>query len=339
MSDRPRISFGIIVLNGEPFTRYCLRALYPWAHEILVVEGACPAASSVATAEGHSTDGTVEAIRRFQVEEDPEKKVRLIQRDGFWKEKDEQSQAYAERATGDWLWQVDVDEFYAPHAFELVFDRLQREPETTAVSFEQITFWGAPEYQVDGWYLRRGSSEYHRLFRWGPDHRYVTHRPPTVVDGRGRDLRRLRWIRGRTLARDGVNLFHYSLLFPKQVQEKCAYYGNLEKARRPEAERWAEQVFGRLERPYRVHNVYQHPSWLERHEGPHPPEARRMVEEARAGRIDVVLRDCVDVERLLASPRYRAGRAVLRALAPVDALTWRLRQLGRPLRDAWRRIG
>ena len=32
---------------------------------------------------------------------------------GFWPgEKDEQSRAYAARATGDYLWQVDVDEFY-----------------------------------------------------------------------------------------------------------------------------------------------------------------------------------------------------------------------------------
>ena len=35
--------------------------------------------------------------------------------DGFWPgEKDEQSRAYASRATGDYLWQVDVDEFYRP---------------------------------------------------------------------------------------------------------------------------------------------------------------------------------------------------------------------------------
>ena len=39
VSALPRISFGIIVFNGEPFTRYCLRALYPFAHEIIVVEG------------------------------------------------------------------------------------------------------------------------------------------------------------------------------------------------------------------------------------------------------------------------------------------------------------
>ena len=60
--DLPKITFGIIVLNGEPFTRYCLRALYPFAHEILVVEGAAP----VATPDGRSTGGTLETLYRFK---------------------------------------------------------------------------------------------------------------------------------------------------------------------------------------------------------------------------------------------------------------------------------
>jgi hypothetical protein len=64
--DLPKITFGIIVLNGEPFTRYCLRALYPFAHEILVVEGAAPAAAEAATPDGHSTDGTLETLYRFK---------------------------------------------------------------------------------------------------------------------------------------------------------------------------------------------------------------------------------------------------------------------------------
>src|SRR5512143_3284299 len=93
------ISFGIIVLNGEPFTRYNLRALYPFAHEIIVVEGAVQAAAGIATPDGHSTDGTLEALRRFKAEEDPEGKLQIVTRDGFWSEKDEQSQAYATRAT------------------------------------------------------------------------------------------------------------------------------------------------------------------------------------------------------------------------------------------------
>src|SRR5579884_2140828 len=106
------ISFGIIVLNGEPFTRYCLRALYPFAHQILVVEGACHRARASASADGHSIDGTLEVLQRFQELEDPERKIQIITKQGYWSEKDEQSQAYAERATGDLLWQVDIDEFY-----------------------------------------------------------------------------------------------------------------------------------------------------------------------------------------------------------------------------------
>ena len=35
-----QVTFGTIVLNGEPFTRHNLRALYPFAHQIIVVEGA-----------------------------------------------------------------------------------------------------------------------------------------------------------------------------------------------------------------------------------------------------------------------------------------------------------
>jgi hypothetical protein len=35
----PRIAFGMIVLNGEPFTQYNLRSLYPCAYQIVVAEG------------------------------------------------------------------------------------------------------------------------------------------------------------------------------------------------------------------------------------------------------------------------------------------------------------
>jgi hypothetical protein len=51
----PKVTFGIIVLNGEPFTRYNLRALYPFAHEIIVVEEASPAAAHAATPDGQQS--------------------------------------------------------------------------------------------------------------------------------------------------------------------------------------------------------------------------------------------------------------------------------------------
>lgn len=53
MAALPKITFGMIVLNRQPSTRYKLRALYPFAHEIIVVQGASPLAAHVATPAGY----------------------------------------------------------------------------------------------------------------------------------------------------------------------------------------------------------------------------------------------------------------------------------------------
>jgi hypothetical protein len=315
------------VLNGEPFTRYCLRALYPFAHEIIVVEGAAPAAAEIATPDGHSTDGTLETLHRFKDEEDREDKVQIITREGFWSEKDEQSQSYAKKATGDYLWQVDIDEFYDPRDMQAILEMLRDDPEITAVSFQQISFWGGFDYLVDGWYLQRGAEIYHRLFKWGLGYQYATHRPPTVLDPHGRDLRQLKWVKGHELARLNVYLYHYSLLFPQQVIEKCEYYGSAPWLRRKKAQKWAREVFLELKSPYRVHNVYRYPSWLERFDGDHPPQVKALRDDIKAGRISVQTRSTDDIEKLLNSFSYRLGRAVLKGLEPCDRLrlfVWQL---------------
>ena len=99
-----RIAFGMIVFNGEPFVEYNLSAVYPVAHQIIVVEGACLSSTSVAGHNGHSTDGTLESLYRFKHELDPENKVVIVTAadegyvDGFWPEKDEMSRAYGEES-------------------------------------------------------------------------------------------------------------------------------------------------------------------------------------------------------------------------------------------------
>jgi hypothetical protein len=326
VAERPRFTFGMIVLNGEPFVRYALDALYPHAHEIIVVEGAAPAAATVATATGHSTDSTLATLHTYKRERDPEAKLTIVTAEdqghahGFWPgEKHEQSAAFAERATGDYLWQVDVDEFYRPEDIETVRGILARDPSITQMAFKQVTFWGAPRYCVDGIYLRRGAGIYHRLFKWGPGYRYINHRPPTVVDAAGCDLRRRHFVDASVLAARGVILYHYSLLFPKQVIEKNRYYGAAAWAERPHAEAWTEAAYLKLERPYRVHNVDSFPSWLERFSGAHPPAAIHMWQDALAGRLGIECRPTGDIERLLRSPSYRAGRMLLKASAIVGA--------------------
>jgi hypothetical protein len=319
----PKVTFGIIVLNGEPFTRYCLRSLYPFAHEIIVVEGGHEASRAVTTADGHSLDGTLETLRRFKAEEDPEGKVTIVTRDGFWPTKDElgrdrtpQSREYAKRATGDYLWQVDIDEFYLPEDMQRTFDMLVSDPTITAVSFEQVTFWARPRYRCSGWFDWRVDSGRHRLFRWGPGYRYITHEPPTVHDERGRDLRSLHWVSSQHMARFNIRYYHYSLLFPWQVEQKMRLYRDEKPDLYAAALDWTQDGYFQLRRPYRVHNLYNYPSWLERWSGPVPPEVARMMDDVCAGRTRADLRRVDDVERLLSTWWYPVGRAALRVVAP-----------------------
>lgn len=291
------------MLNGEPFIRYTLRALYPYAHEIIVVEGATHGAKNVATSDGHSRDTTLDTLHQFKADEDPDDKLIIITKEGFWSEKDEMSQAYAARATGDYLWQVDVDEFYQPEDIEAVLTLLRDNPDITAVSFKTLTFWGAPDYAVDGWYLRRGADVYHRLFKWGDSYTYVTHRPPTVHDAEGRDMRDLNWV----LA--DVPMYHYSLLLPKQVIEKCDYYSNAEWAKRQGALDWANNAYLSLNRPYHVHNIEDYPSWLYRYDGTHPPQIDVMWADLADS--DYERRRTDDIEQLLGSIRYQIGRQLV----------------------------
>jgi hypothetical protein len=316
IADRhPRITFGIIVLNGEPFTRYCLRQLYPHAHQIVVVEGGSRKAASFAK-DGHSTDGTLEALENFKREEDPDGKVTIITRDGFWSEKDEQSQAYAEVATGEYLWQVDIDEFYTHSDIERTRSYLRSHPGVSAVSFRQRPFFGSPQYWVDSYRLRaENKSEYHRLFRWDDGYRYVTHRPPTVVDADGIDLREKNWLSAVQTEKLGLRLYHYSLLFPKQVREKCAYYNDPgddpSKAHAPGIVKWAKECYFELKHPFRVHNVFISISWLRRHEGVYPEQIQQMWGDVESGALDVDVRRHDDIEALFSRRSYLLAGLVL----------------------------
>lgn len=207
----PRVSFGMIVLNGEPFLHYNLKSLYPFAYQIIVVEGAAIAAKNISTTDGHSRDKTLEILRNFKNNEDPENKLIIMTAEnaghanGFWPgEKDEQSQAYAKRATGEYLWQIDVDEFYRADDMKKILHMLKEKPEITAVTFKQIIFWGDFDYITDSWYLQRGNTYVHRLFKWRENYKYKTHRPPTVCNEKEKNLRKIKWISGQQTAKENI---------------------------------------------------------------------------------------------------------------------------------------
>jgi glycosyltransferase involved in cell wall biosynthesis len=304
----PRVTFAVIVLNGEPFTRYCLRQLYPFAHQIVVVEGAVVRAMGQATPDGHSRDGTLEALYAFKEREDPDDKLVLVTRHGPWQEKDAMCRAAAERTTGDYFWQVDVDEFYRERDMALVLDLLADDPGLTAAAFAQRSFFAAPCFENGSSYLLAGGELFRRLFRFAPGSRYVDHRPPTVLDALGRDQFALRPLATDSLTRLDVRLFHYSLLFPKQVFEKTAYYATWDLPRCKALPAWAETHYLGLADPFNLFTVNDQPGWIVPYHGDHPAQAAALWDDARHGRLAVAPYPAggrKKLARLAADPAYR----------------------------------
>ena len=310
-SDFPRITFGIIVLNGEPFVRYCLKSIYPFAYEIIVVEGGHEDARSVCTADGHSIDTTLETLYKFKKEEDPENKIQIITKNGYWPKTDElgrhrthQSRAYAEKATGEYLWQIDIDEFYKNEDIEVILRMLKNDHSISGITFPFINFWGDIKYKIEGWKFLRGGSYCHRVFKWGPGYSYVTHEPPTIFNDEGMDLRLLNWISGRRMKKKGIYMYHYSHLFPWQVRQKAMIYKDEKPDNCADILQWADENYFKITNPFNIERHYWMPSWIELYTGNHPSEVLNMIEDIRSGDKVVELRDNSDVEVILDNNIY-----------------------------------
>ncbi len=83
-------------------------------------------------------------------------------------------------------------------------------------------------------------------------------------------------------------------------------------------EGWAQTNFFCLGNPFRVHNVYESPSWLEPFRGRHPPAIQELIADIQAGRVKVELRENSDVKKLLGAGLYRLKRGALKVYEPID---------------------
>jgi len=312
----PKITFGLIVLNGEPFTKFTLRSIYPFAHQIIIVEGANYNSAHQATIDGHSLDNTLETIQHFIDNEDLSSKVTLITAessgysDGFWPgEKDEQSQAFATKATGDWLWQVDIDEFYKENDVKQILKLMLETPNLSTITFPELSFWGSFDFVCDGPYLRFQYGKFHRIFKWGKDYRYLTHRPPTVVDEAGIDLRSKNWLNSDEMRKKGIYLYHYCQIFSDQVKRKMKYYSNRVKNDKypsiKEVDNWYLNTFSEYKDIFHVHTVNSKESWLVKFEGNHPNQIKELLLSNITNDTDYSIRNMLDVERTVQSKLYQ----------------------------------
>lgn len=212
----PKITFAIIILNGDFVLHELLTSIYPYAHKIVVSEGSVGywKEKGITT----STDQTNDILHSFP---DPENKLHVVH--GTYKEKTELCRAFMPFVPNDtdYLWCIDSDEIFKDKDIEKVIQFLkERKPST--VGFQSNTFFGGLERTLTGF---EKNHSFRRLLKYHPDCIYNTHRPPTLtLDGKELNGDH---VKGRELFQlTGVEMYHYSYVFPRQVREKIEYYEN-----------------------------------------------------------------------------------------------------------------
>ena len=219
-ADDPKFSFVTIVLNGMPFIEHALQAVYDFAHEIIIVEGAVTNCLFAANPDGSSIDGTVECIRRFP---DPQKKIRLIQ--GSWPEKCEMHNAALAQVTGDYIWLMDSDEIYRREDLAKVSEMIRREPAITQINFIPDNFWKGFDHLMVAPFFFHPDAHYRRIFKFKPGAVFTTHRPPTLVwPGETRSTEQMNCIPGEITRAMGIIPFHYSYVVESHVAQKIELY-------------------------------------------------------------------------------------------------------------------
>jgi len=210
-----RYSFGMIIFNGDEFLQQVLDSIYDFAHEIIIAEGADLNSLPFANPDGSSTDSTVNLIRNYP---DPDRKITLIQ--GKWRDKTEQSNAWLEHASGDYIWQIDDDEVYKEEDLLTVDNMLKDRPETTAVSFHWCHFFGGLDRIRP---INAKTPVVWRIFKFKSGYRWHSHRPPDILAADGRSLREISPITAEELVSRGIYIYHFSYITDRQVREKMRY--------------------------------------------------------------------------------------------------------------------
>lgn len=209
-----KLTFGIIVLNGDFFLKQVLESIYPYAHRICIAEG--PVKYWRDKGVMMSTDDTLNIIRNFP---DPKGIIKLTSR-GYI-EKHDQCQAWFQDVPQDtdYVFCVDSDEVHKPEHIERLIQYLE-EKQPSSVGFKSDSFYGGFDRIIGG--FERDHS-FKRVLKHIPGCYYRTHRQPTLAtkngDIAGRDI-----LGNQLYEETGITMAHYSYVSPKGVYEKLQYY-------------------------------------------------------------------------------------------------------------------
>jgi hypothetical protein len=209
-----KLTFGIIVLNGDFFLKQVLESIYPHAYKICIAEGAVKYWQDQGI--NSSYDDTIEIIKSFP---DPGNKIILHQ--GQYSEKDDQCRAWFQYVPTDtdYVFTCDSDEIHYENNYEKLIRFIEKES-PTSVGFKSDSFFGGFDHIMGG--FERDHS-FKRLLKYLPGCSYFTHRSPTLaINGnpiQGKD------ISGNQLYQEtGITFWHGSYNSPDGVFNKIRYY-------------------------------------------------------------------------------------------------------------------
>lgn len=211
-----KIAFGMIVFEGDYVLKQCLEQVYPFASQILIAEG--PVSYWQRQGRTTSTDETNNILSEFP---DPENKIKIVH--GQYGEKDDQCRAYMQHINDDidYIWNLDSDEVYKTEDLKKIIDFLD-ENKPTSVGLRSCSFYGGFDDYLTGFELKKDN--FLRIFRYVKGSTWQTHRPPTIQYPAESNITRKHIDSNTMYDILGVQMYHYSYVFPVQVHTKVNYY-------------------------------------------------------------------------------------------------------------------
>lgn len=212
-----KVAFGMIVFEGDYVLRESLESVYPYAKQILIAEG--PVKYWQERGRTTSTDKTNEILANFP---DPENKIKIVH--GQFQEKDDQCKAYLQHIDDDidYIWNLDSDEVFKGEDILKLYDILEKE-KYTSVGVKSCSFYGGFSRIIGG--FEEKTDNFLRVFKFYKGATWKTHRPPTIVAPDGTATLPTKHLDSDTLYdKHGIQMYHYSYVFPTQVANKIEYY-------------------------------------------------------------------------------------------------------------------
>lgn len=256
-----KISYVTNLYNGEPFIYYNLKSIYEHAFEIIIVEGSYEGFAE----EPHSSDNTIQIIKNFP---DSEKKIKLIMKDGFWKDREDMCNTFLKGVAGDIIWQFDYDEFYFKRTHNFVRELFEKHHDLDLIVFPLKDFFGSFNYNVKGYIDIAGLSEVRRVFRYPQGAIWKNQRPPTLSSNEKEIIPR-KVIDAKYMAPRGHFIWHYSAVFRTQLLNKIKYYKKTHKSF-VSKEKFLSMVWDDFKNPFNVSGSNVGLSYLTKYEGFHP---------------------------------------------------------------------